>query len=134
MLKPDGLFAAWSYGTLRVADPAVDRVVQSVYHDTLGDYWPPERQHVETGYRSLVFPLRTRPAPEFCMTADWTRPQLLEYVLSWSATARLCAKHGEAALEPVIAELIQVWDEVESTRPVTWPLTLLVGQPLDDSG
>ncbi|AFL75705.1 class I SAM-dependent methyltransferase [Thiocystis violascens] len=133
VLKPNGLFAAWSYGRLRIDDPAVDRFFQSFYSETLSAYWPAERHHVETGYRDLAFPLRLQPVPTFTMTDGWTCGQVFGYVRSWSATAKLCEARGEVAMDSFIARLLQIWGDPERTCVVTWPLTILVGHPLDDS-
>ena len=55
VLKPGGVLAVWTYGLLRI-NPAVDAVIQRLYTDIVGAYWPPERRHVEDGYRALAFP------------------------------------------------------------------------------
>ena len=43
----------------------------------VGPWWPPERAHVESGYRDLSFPWPELDFPPQEMTAEWTLPQLL---------------------------------------------------------
>ncbi|MBF0426494.1 MAG: class I SAM-dependent methyltransferase, partial [Magnetococcales bacterium] len=63
LLKPAGIFAAWSYGTLTISGTEVNDRVQHFYHHVVGPYWPPERHHVEAGYQTIPFPLTPLPAP-----------------------------------------------------------------------
>jgi ubiquinone/menaquinone biosynthesis C-methylase UbiE len=55
MLKPQGIVAVWSYNLVSIA-PAIDRVVDRFYRDTVGPFWPLERAIVEAGYRTIDFP------------------------------------------------------------------------------
>src|SRR5262249_41948547 len=87
VLKPRGLFAAWSYADCRV-DAEVDRVKDRLYVDLTGPYWPPERAYVDAGYRSLPFPFKEISTPAFPMIARWNVEQFLAYLRSWSATQR----------------------------------------------
>ncbi|MCM2264193.1 MAG: class I SAM-dependent methyltransferase [Desulfuromonadales bacterium] len=128
VLRPGGVLAVWTYGVLTVEGTEVDALVQHFYRDTVGPYWPPERAHVENGYRSLPFPFVEIAAPPFAMEADWTLPQLLGYFRSWSATGRFTAANG---CDPVISlenQLAPLWREEEQRRRVIWPLSLRVGR------
>lgn len=126
VLRPGGVFAAWSYGLSRV-DAAVDAVFDRLYAVLDAD-WPPERRHVEDGYRALPFPYTAIPAPDFAMRCDWTLPQYLAYLGTWSATQRYRRRTG---IDPVAAEAAAfagAWGEPMQARPVTWPLALRVGR------
>ncbi len=94
VLKPGGVLAVWTYGVLAVADEAVDARVQTFYRETVGPYWPPERRHVESGYRTLPFPFAELQAPDFNMEASWTPPELLGY---FRAGRRLAATSPNGA-------------------------------------
>ena len=62
------------------------------------------------------------------MHADWSLPQLLGYLRSWSATGRFIREQG---YDPVVAletELAPLWGNPSTTRRITWPLTLLTGR------
>ena len=126
VLKPGGLFAAWGYGLMRIS-PAVDAVVAHYYTDVVGPYWPPDRRHIESGYRSLPFPLKELTAPEFEMTARWTLEDLHGYLDTWSATRRYLAARGEHPLVSLRPVLTEAWGGAPE-RTVTWPLFLRLGR------
>jgi len=126
--RPGGVLAVWTYGVLTVAGAEVDALVQRFYHDTVGPYWPPERAHVENGYRSLPFPFVEIAAPPFAMEASWTLPQLLGYFRSWSATGRFAAANGCDPVTLLEEQLAPLWGEEGQGRKVIWPLSLRVGR------
>ena len=41
----------------------VNPVIQNFYENVVGPYWPPERRHVDEGYRSFDFPFEEFQAP-----------------------------------------------------------------------
>jgi SAM-dependent methyltransferase len=121
--KPGALVALVSYGNLEIADAEVARIVTHYHHDVVGQYWPPGREHVENGYRDLVLPWRAVEAPAIEMTATWSREELIGYVSSWSATARLVDRQGPAEYDAVCAKLRAAWP-AEERRTMRWPLTI----------
>lgn len=128
VLKPGGVLAVWSYGVLAVAGTAVDERVQTFYRDTVGPYWPPERQLVESGYRTLPFPFAELEAPAFHMETSWSLSELLGYVRSWSATGRFGVERGYDPVTALADELASLWGAPLEPRIVTWPLALRVGR------
>jgi len=125
-LKPGGLFAAWGYGLMHIT-PQVDAVVTHYYTDVVGPYWPPDRRHIESGYRTIPFPLGEIAVPALSMSAVWTLAELLGYLDTWSATRRYLKEHGQHPLDQVRAELARAWGGAP-TRPITWPLFLRAGR------
>lgn len=125
-LRPGGVVAVWGYGLMQIATE-IDAVVNRYYHEIVGPYWPPERRHIENGYRDLPFPFAAIRTPSFDMTAAWTVEALLGYLDTWSASRRYLAAHGRHPLERVEGELRAVWGPV-GQRTVTWPLFLRVGR------
>ena len=119
--RPGALIALVTYGYGAFAG---DAPLIAFYRDVLGPYWPPERVHVENGYRDLVLPWPAVRAPEIAMTASWTRDELLGYVATWSATVKLVAKEGPGLVERLAAELAQHWPDPDERRTIRWPLTL----------
>lgn len=128
VLKPAGILAVWTYGVLVLEDPRLNECVQVFYRDTVGPYWPPERHHVETGYRELPFPFPEITAPPVHMETTWNLPQLLGYFRSWSATARYVVTHGSDPVAILAAELAPLWGDPEQPRAMAWPLSLRVGR------
>jgi SAM-dependent methyltransferase len=128
VLRPAGVVAAWTYGTLAVEGAVVDAAVQAFYRATLGPYWPPERVHVESGYRTLPFPFEEVPAPAFAMTARWPLAGLLGYLASWSATGRFIQANGVDPVPALAEGLRPLWGGEERLRTITWPFSLRVGR------
>jgi hypothetical protein len=120
--RPGALVALVSYGILRVAGDA-GRAIAHYYRDVVGSYWPAGREHVENGYRDLGWPWPAVEAPAIAMTAEWTRDELVGYVLTWSATVKLVDAVGPGPVEEFRAELAKHWPDDER-RTVTWPLAL----------
>jgi SAM-dependent methyltransferase len=129
VLRPGGLFAAWSYALCRVS-PAVDAVFMQLYDGVLGRYWPAERRHVESGYRELPFPYAELRAPTFILRQSWTLPQYLDYLRSWSATQRCIRAEGSDPVTALGAAFAAAWGGEEAIREVQWALALRVGRKL----
>jgi SAM-dependent methyltransferase len=127
VLKPQGVVAAWGYNRLLVAQPEVQRSVDRFYEETIGSYWPPERVHVENGYRDLKFPFPRIATPQFSLHKDWTREHLLGYLRSWSAVGRFKAANGYDPVDALAGEIAAHLPEGKMMR-VEWPLFMLVGR------
>lgn len=125
-LKPNGVFAAWGYGLMGIT-PDVDAVVLDYYSRIVGPYWPPDRRHLEEGYRSIPFPLAEIAPSAFEMTAEWDLDTLLGYLDTWSATQRYIKDRGDHPLALIRAGLATAWGG-EARRRVTWPLFMRVGR------
>lgn len=127
--RPGAVVAAWCYG-LSTVSASVDAVYRELYEDRLGRYWPPERVHIETGYRDLPFPFEPLPttAPVFSMQLQWRLPQYLAYLRSWSATQRCLAETGIDAVASIEQAMTSAWGEPERIRIVSFPLSLRVGR------
>lgn len=128
VLKPGGVLAVWTYGVLLLDDARINECVQVFYRDTVGAYWPPERRHVETGYRELPFPFPEIAAPPLQMETSWTLAQLLGYFGSWSATGRYIAACGSDPVSALAQELEPLWGDPVRQRTMAWPLSLRVGR------
>jgi len=124
--RPGGILAIWTYQLLRI-DPTVDAVVEEFERERVGRYWPPERALVDNGYRTIEFPFPELEPPRFVMTADWTLPQLLGYVGSWSAVDRYRKILGRDPIELVRPALTEAWGDPDRRRRIEWPLVMRVG-------
>lgn len=85
--RPGSVVALVTYGLMTV-DDEVDPVVRRFYSEVLGPYWPPERRHVEDGYRSLPFPFDEMETPKLEIRVDWAFADLVGYV----GRGRPCAR------------------------------------------
>lgn len=122
VLRPGGTLAVWSYGLIAM-EPAIDRVLDRFYRDTLGPYWPPERSLVENGYAGIVLPFPEMASPPFVMETRWTLAQLAGYISTWSAVGRYQSCLGVDPLPELMRSLASLWGRCDS-RPVRWPLIL----------
>ena len=128
VLKTKGILAVWSYGAAQVEGDAVDELVQDFHYNRIGPHWPPGREHVEEGYKSLPFPFSEITTPPFEMTLRWTLDQLIGYFSSWSGTKRYTDALGKSPLPQIEAEMLAVWGDPSVPRTIRWPLNLRCGR------
>jgi SAM-dependent methyltransferase len=121
-----GIVALISYGVV-TAGADLDAVIQPFYRGVLAAYWPPERRHVDDGYRSLPFPFEELDAPAFEIRLDWRLEDLVGYIGTWSAVWALQQAEGQGPLATLRRELGGAWGPA-AVRTVRWPLVLRVGR------
>jgi len=126
VLHPGGVLAVWTYAVPRLNEPNLDRLLQTYYWDTVGEYWPPERRYVEDGYRSIDFPFDELTAPSLSMRENWTLPQFVGYLRSWSSVGRYVNDKGADPVVQVEEQFTPVWGT--RARDVSWPLSLRLGR------
>jgi SAM-dependent methyltransferase len=129
VLKPDGVLAVWCYNLTGIT-PEVDAVMESYYHDVLGEFWPPQIRWVDEHYQTLPFPFEEIAAPEFALEAVWSLNDLFGYLSSWSAAPRYKAVRGADPLNEKSAEFAAAWGAA-GDRIVRWPLYLRAGRLRD---
>lgn len=120
--RPGAIVAAIAYGRFEV-DARAREIVDAYYDGTVGAYWPPERAHIDNGYRDLVWPWPALAPPAIAMVERWTRDEVVGYLGTWSATNVYISKHGPAAFEQLARDLVGVWPDDER-REVRWPLVI----------
>jgi SAM-dependent methyltransferase len=128
VLAPGGILGVWTYGTQYLDDPAIDTQLQRFYTDVVGPYWPGERRHVESGYRTLPFPFPELEPPSFAMEERWSLSELLGYLRTWSATQRFRESQGRDPVDQLGVEIEPLWGGTASLRTIRWPLSLRVGR------
>ncbi|WP_071873021.1 class I SAM-dependent methyltransferase [Atopomonas hussainii] len=128
VLRPQGIFCAWSYGLPVCANAKVDAWLRSTHDQLLGPYWPAGREHVVNGYRDVPFPFAHRPAPALGISRYWLPSELLGYISSWSATAQYRQQQGDP-LPQLAAQLEACWPQESPRLALDWPITLLLGSP-----
>jgi SAM-dependent methyltransferase len=125
VLRPGGVVALWAY-ELSGITPEIDAAVLRFYRGPIDQYWPPERAHIEQGYRSIEFPFRELAFPMAVMELDWTLPQFAGYLRSWSAVVRFQKEQGFDPVAVLETELAPLWGE--GARRITWPLVGRIGR------
>lgn len=124
--RPGALLAVWNYPRPRLADPALDELLFDFYERVVGPYWPPERRHIESGYRTLPFPFEELAHPEFGIGFDWDLDRLVGYLSSWSATSRYRREVGSDPLPALRAAFEPAWPAGGVAR-VHMPIVLRAG-------
>lgn len=130
VLKPGGCLAVLSYAKLTLS-PQIDTLIEKLYTDVLGSYWPPERRFVEEGYQALEFPYQPLELPAFAMQANWSLAELLGYFQTWSAVQRYQESCHCNPIEDFIDAFVELWGEPQKRRTISWPLALRVGRVPD---
>lgn len=125
--RPGAVFAAFTYDLCRV-DLAVDVVLHHLYSGVLGKYWPPERAHVASGYRTLAFPWPEIVTPSFHIEESWTLDRFIGYLGTWSAVGAYRRATGMDPLALVAEPLSVAWGQPSGARSVTWKLTFRAGR------
>ncbi len=123
-----GAIVAQSVYNLVEVDSRVDLAVRRFYADKLGQYWPPERRHVEAEYATLPFPFERIETPRLEMHATWTLARFIGYMRSWSGVMVMEKALGPEPMDALQRELEALWGPAGSSREVRWPLKLRVGR------
>jgi SAM-dependent methyltransferase len=127
VVRPGGILALISYGMASTGSEA-DRVLERFHRTVLDPRWPPERRHVEEGYRSLPFPFEELGVPPFVMEARWTGEDFLGYLETWSTMRNLERDEGRRRIEAFQEAFLRAWGPAEESRRVQWPLAIRLGR------
>lgn len=125
--KVGAVLALISYGVVH-ADAEIGPLIDHFYEAVLGPYWPPERRHVEVGYRSLDFPFHELSAPPMAIEVAWSLSDFMGYVDTWSAVRAVEKALGREPIEAFQRELTRAWGDPEMRRIIRFPLSLRVAK------
>ena len=125
--RPGAILALVTYGVLQ-ADHAIDPVIQHFYRDVVGAYWPPERRHVETGYRDFDLPFAELSAPPLAIEVEWRAADLVGYAETWSAVRGAEKALGQSPVPAFERALAKAWGNSDERRVIRFPLSLRVGR------
>lgn len=124
--RPGSLVALTSYALLNVR-PDLDELINTFSDVTVGPYWPPERRHVDSGYRTLHFPFSEVQLPKTTMRARWSKEQLLGYLFTWSSVVAARKAGLDAAIDSFAVKFSQAWGDAP-LLDVEWPLSVRAGR------
>ena len=82
---------------------------------------------MEDGYRSIALPLEELVPPPIEMAEEWTMPQFLAFVRTWSAVTKCVAARGEEPLRAFEQALRERWGMPMLRRQVRWPMAFRIG-------
>ena len=125
--RPGALLACWMYHLVR-SGPTVDPIIDRFYQDVVGPYWPGERALIDQQYATIEFPAPELEAPRITMTANWTLPQLIGFLGTWSAVSRYLAARGHDPVALIVADLEGAWGNPSELRELRWPVSLRVAR------
>ncbi|MDX1645031.1 MAG: methyltransferase domain-containing protein [Thermoanaerobaculia bacterium] len=127
VVRSGGVCAAWTYALFRV-DERIDDRIDEFAERTVGTFWPPERRHVDSGYRTLPLGLEAVETPTFVMRHHWSLDQVLAYVGTWSAVTRFRRARGFDPVSDLDAVLEPVWGQREDSREIRWRVDVVAGR------
>ncbi len=127
VLTTDGALVIWGYGDPVMETEPLEQTVNGYNRGTIEDYWMPERMILLERYANVAFPFREIEAPTLWLERQWTLPELVGYLRTWSATANYIKKTGTDPIPAAEAELAEHWGEKENRRLVRWPLHIRAG-------
>jgi SAM-dependent methyltransferase len=127
VIAPGGALAVFAYARLRT-EPSIQAAVHHFQDATVGEYWPPERELVESGFSDVVIPVEEVEPPAFSIEADLTLSGLLGYVGTWSAVSRYRSAHGSDPMPRLAKELHRLWGDPNEPRRIEWPLVVRAGR------
>jgi len=120
ILRPGGALALVTYGVPSLDGPAAERFDRFYWRD-IHQYWPEERRHVESGYKTLPFPFDETTLPELSIIRDWTFDELSAYIGTWSAVQVARAAGASELVSSALAEIAAGWGEDNKHR-IIWPI------------
>lgn len=127
VLKPSGIIAAWAYGLPSIS-PEIDEIVRHFHDDTLDTYWLYENRLIDGGYNKIPFPFQRIAAPEFNMQKDFSLPDLLGLLRTWSAVQSFINTNGYDPVSELEPDLLSAWQNPGEEKTLTWKLILLLGR------
>jgi len=123
--KPGAVIAAYGYRQTRISTD-VDAIVATLYADTLGKDWPPERAFVDAGLLTLPFPFTPIAIGAHQLVMQWTADQFIDYLRSWSAAERYRKRTGDDAITAIAPALRAAFGN--TSRDVEFELFARVGR------
>ena len=117
VLRPGGLLAAIGYAWFHI-DPEIDAAIEESLLEPMRDHWSPRNSLLWDGYRGIPFPGSEIRMSPVAIHLDWSLPELMDYVLTWSATRSFLAEQGEGPLIAARRTLERLWGDPERPRHV----------------
>ena len=124
--RPGALFAAWGYSWFNVS-PEFDAAFARTLLERIAPYWAPNNRLLWNAYADVDFPFERLETPPLAIKVEWTLPELLAYVGTWSAVRRCVTVEGAGALRRSQDLLAVEWGNPADARPIVMPLSVVMG-------
>ncbi len=116
VLRPGGVLAAWTYNFPEIT-PQIDSILRRELYAPIDPFWAAGNRMVINRYRDLHLPYKRIPAPEdLSIRVEWTLPQFLAYLRTWSAVKRYQAEKGRDPVARLESALAPLWGAPEYSR------------------
>jgi SAM-dependent methyltransferase len=125
VLQPGGLLALIGYSLFKTGT-GLDAVIAHFYKNITGEYWDPERRHIDEHYQNIPFPFREISLPPFTMQYTWTIEEMAGYLGTWSAVQHFIRRNESDPVQLILPDLKANWGD-ERTVSVNFPLFFRVG-------
>jgi len=127
VLKNNGIIAVVGYGLPQI-EISVDEIIFNFYANIVGDFWSPERKHVDNKYAEIPFPYETIKHPGFENKLEWKFENLIGFLNSWSATQNYIKVKNENPVEFLKNNLSKAWGNVDKTKNIIWSFFVKIGK------
>jgi ubiquinone/menaquinone biosynthesis C-methylase UbiE len=125
VIKPGGVFAAWTYSLLRTTDE-INAMIRDHHYNTLGDYWDEERKYVDDEYRNIPFPFARLNVPAVTIEYNWTIEELEGYLNTWSALQKFIRNNKYNPVDDLLRNIKPHWKQ--ERMKIIFPVHLLLGK------
>eukprot|EP00210_Caulerpa_lentillifera_P007181 g6871.t1 len=136
-LKPNGTFAAWSYGLwTHPSNPKADTILEDLRDNVLGPYWKQEAKHCWNSYVNLIPSMEHFTIKEHIILEEkvkMTMRQSIGYLSTWSAYNIYCQKNSDDPLIPFSEETMKALDlkNYDEEFEIDWPVAMILAkQPI----
>lgn len=124
--KPNSIIALIGYELIHI-NSEIDQIIRHFYSHIIGEYWYPERKHIQNRYQQIPFPYRELEAPEINNIKLWKFEHLIGYLNTWSAVKHFITKNNYNPIDNIYDDLQEAWGSVE-VRRVIFPIIFRVGR------
>ena len=127
--RPKAIVALIGYG-LMYSDEDFNQALNTFYVHTIGEYWDPERKHIDSSYKSIPFPFeKIEFDKKYSIVVEGSLDQMNGYLNTWSSVQKYIRENGSNPVQPFVESLTKsgVWkpDEIKKVR---FPLFVKLGR------
>ncbi|MCH2023378.1 MAG: class I SAM-dependent methyltransferase [Saprospiraceae bacterium] len=126
VLKPNGTIAIWGY-TGKNINKSMDSTLDSIINKHLKPYYSDNINMAFSAYSNLDFPFKKIESPIFITQKLYQFSDLVDYILSWSASQKYLTIHNQSPLFLFEDELKSAWGDLTQKKLMTWNLNTYIG-------
>lgn len=126
--KPGALFCAWGYAWFD-CDSQVERALVRPFRQIIEQFWASNNAILWRGYKNadIRFPYERLKTPPLSIEVEWTVPQLIAYMQTWSAYKRSLENKAAARKLQRIVERAETELSGHPPISITMPLEIVAG-------